>query len=125
MQLHPIMYVADQFAERRFYALFGFATVYEGEEFPGFLALQHGEAIIGLQRESEDHPKYREGLRWQFELETPEQIDSIISVCRTHALEHEVVTESGGSRFMTRIVKVRAPSGTLIWFESPNESPSG
>ena len=46
MQLHPIMYVADQYAERSFYELFGFERVYEGEEFPGFLAIGHGEAII-------------------------------------------------------------------------------
>ena len=42
MQLHPIMYVADQYAERSFYELFGFDRVYEGEEFPGFLAIRHG-----------------------------------------------------------------------------------
>jgi hypothetical protein len=52
MQLHPIMYVADQYAERSFYELFGFERVYEGEEFPGFLAIRLGEAVIGLQRAS-------------------------------------------------------------------------
>lgn len=122
MQLHPIMYVPDQYAERAFYALFGFTTYYEGEEFPGFLALQQGDAIIGFQRESDEDPAYREGLRWQFEVETAEQIDSIISVCRVNALEHEIVTERGGTRFLTRIVKVRSPSGHLVWFEGPNES---
>ena len=45
MQLHPIMYVADQYAERSFYELLGFQRVYEGDEFPGFLAIQHGDAI--------------------------------------------------------------------------------
>ena len=49
MQLHPIMYVADQYAERSFYELFGFERTYEGEEFPGFLAIRHGEAVIGLR----------------------------------------------------------------------------
>jgi hypothetical protein len=86
------------------------------------LALQQGDAIVGFQRESNENPAYREGLRWQFEVETTEQIDSIISVCRVNALEHEVVTERGGTRFVTSIVKVRSPSGHLIWFEGPNES---
>jgi hypothetical protein len=122
MHLHPIMYVPDQYAERAFYALFGFTTYYEGDEFPGFLALQQGDAIVGFQRASDENPAYREGLRWQFEVETTEQIDSIISVCRVNALEHEVVTERGGTRFVTRIVKVRSPSGHLVWFEGPNES---
>ena len=36
MQLHPIMYVADQCAERSFRELSGFEQVYEGEEFSGF-----------------------------------------------------------------------------------------
>jgi hypothetical protein len=122
MQLHPIMYVTDQYAERAFYGLFGFTTRYEGDEFPGFLALEHGEAVIGLQRASEQNPPYREGLRWQFELDTGAQIDAIIAVCRNHALEHQVVNELGGTRFATRIVKVRSPSGHLVWFEGPNES---
>ncbi len=123
MQLHPIMYVADQYAEREFYVLFGFTTRYEGEEFPGFLAVQCGDAIVGLQRESEENPGYREGLRWQFEVQTSEQMDSIISVCRSNELDHEVVTETGGTRFLTRMVKVHSPSGHLVWFEGPNESP--
>ena len=122
MQLHPIMYVPDQYAERAFYALFGFTTRYEADEFPGFLALEHGDAVIGLQRESDGNPPYQEGLRWQFEVETTEQIDSIVAVCRANALEHEVISERGGRRFVTRIVKVRSPSGYLVWFEGPNES---
>jgi hypothetical protein len=38
MQLHPIMYVGDQYAEREFYELFGFERHYEGEEFPAATA---------------------------------------------------------------------------------------
>jgi hypothetical protein len=88
MQLHPIMYVADQYAERAFYELFGFERIYEGDEFPGFLAIRHGEAIIGLQRATPDNPAYSAGLRWQFELDEPGQIEDIIRVCRTHDLDH-------------------------------------
>ena len=56
------MYVADQYAERDFYELFGFERLYEGDEFPGFLAIRHGEAIIGLQKASLDTPSYFRGL---------------------------------------------------------------
>jgi len=45
VQLHPIMYVADQYAERAFYEMFGFQRVHEGKKFPGFLTIRHGEAI--------------------------------------------------------------------------------
>lgn len=111
MELHPIMYVADQYAERSFYELFGFGRVYEGDEFPGFLAIGHGEAIIGLQRASHEQPAYTHGLRWQFELDTADQVDEIIATCRTHGLEHDVLTERGGDRFLRRLVAVKSPSG--------------
>jgi hypothetical protein len=106
MQLHPIMYVADQYAERSFYELFGFGRAYEGEEFPGFLAIRHGEAVVGLQRASPEQPAYTQGLRWQFALDTADQVEEIIATCREHGLEHEVVTERGGDRFLTRLVSV-------------------
>jgi hypothetical protein len=122
VQLHPIMYVADQYAERSFYELFGFRRVYEGDEFPGFLAIQHGEAIIGLQRASPELPSYSHGLRWQFELDGADQVDEIIATCRAHSLEHDVVTEEGGHRFLRRIVAVRSPCGVTVWFEGTNEA---
>lgn len=50
------MYVPDQYAERQFYERFGFQRHYEGDEFPGFLAIRHGDAIIGLQQASSEHP---------------------------------------------------------------------
>jgi hypothetical protein len=122
MQLHPIMYVADQYAERSFDELFGFERVYEGDEFPGFLAIRHGEAIIGLQRASPGQPAYAQGLRWQFELDTARQVDEIIATCRAHGLDHEAETERGGDRFVRRLVAVNSPSGVTVWFEGANET---
>lgn len=124
MQLHSIMYVADQYAERSFYELFGFERLCEGDEFPGFLAIQHGETITGLQRASAGQPAYSEGLRWQFELDTADQIDQIITTCRTHGLDHDVHTEQGGDRFLRRLVSVRSPGGVTVWFEGANEADS-
>jgi hypothetical protein len=123
MQLHPIMYVADQYAERDFYELFGFERIYEGDEFPGFLAIRHGEAVIGLQRASADNASYSGGLRWQFELDEPGQIEAVMGVCRAEELEHEVVSERGGDRFARSIVRVISPGGVSVWFEGPNEAP--
>jgi hypothetical protein len=122
VQLHPIMYVADQYAERSFYELFGFQRVYEGDEFPGFLAIQNGEAVIGLQRASPEQPGYSHGLRWQFELDGADEVDEIIATCRTHGLEHDVVTEQGGDRFLRRLVGVKSPGGVTVWFEGENEA---
>jgi hypothetical protein len=122
MELHPIMYVADQYAERDFYELCGFERLYEGEEFPGFLAIRHGQAVIGLQKAGVDNPAYSEGLRWQFELDMPGQLEEIIRVCREHDLRHEVVREEGGERFRRRIVRVVSPGGVAVWFEGTNEA---
>lgn len=116
------MYVADQYAEREFYELFGFERVYEGDEFPGFLAIRHGEAVIGLQCASADNPSYSSGLRWQFEVDDPGQIEEIIKVCRAHDLQHEVSDERGGERFVRRLVQVTSPGGVKIWFEGSNEA---
>lgn len=121
MKLHPIMFVGDQYAERAFYELFGFERHYEGDEFPGFLAIRHGEAVIGLQRASADTPPFTDGLRWQFELESVSELDHVLDVCKEHDLDHALETEHGGDRFRTRLVRVVAPSGITVWFEGPNE----
>jgi hypothetical protein len=122
MELYPIMYVADQYAERDFYELFGFERHYEGDEFPGFLAIRHGDAIIGLQRASPEDPPYSGGLRWQFELTEASELDRIIAICVTHNLTYDVVSEEGGDRFRRRIVTVRSPAGVSVWFEGVNEA---
>lgn len=122
MQLHPIMYVADQYAEREFYERFGFERLYEGDEFPGFLAIRHGDAIIGLQRASSEHPPYADGLRWQFELAEESELDELIAICRAHNLVHDVVTEEGGDRFRRRLLKMRSPAGVTVWFEGANQA---
>ena len=118
------MYVADQYAEREFYELLGFERHYEGDEFPGFLVIRHGSAIIGLQRSSDEHPPYHEGLRWQFELDTTAELTAIIDACVAHGLNHTVDTEQGGNRFRTRVVRLRSPNGVEVWLEGPNEANS-
>ncbi len=122
MELHPIMYIGDQYAERDFYELFGFERLYEGDEFPGFLAIRHGDAIIGLQRGSSDNPPYSQGLRWQFELTEANELDQFIAICEVQKLEHKVVLEEGGERFRRRLLSVRSPAGVTVWFEGANEA---
>lgn len=122
MELHPIMYVPDQYAERAFYELFGFEPVYEGDEFPGFLAIRNGSAVIGLQKASHDQPAYSTGLRWQFEVDSTDDLDEIIEICSAHQVEHHVIIEEAGDRFRRRCVTVRSPAGVVIWFEGPDET---
>jgi hypothetical protein len=116
--------VGNQYAERDFYELFGFERHYEGDEFPGFQAIRHGDAIIGLPRASSENPRYSEGLRWQFELTEAGALDQIIAVCESHDLHHEVISEVGGERFRRRLVTMRSPAGVTVWFEGANETES-
>lgn len=116
---HPILYVADPYAERDFFARFGFATAYEGEEFPGFLAVRCGSVIFGLSGNKEHLPaRAHEGVRWQFRVD---EVDEVTAVCDAAGLPYEVVVETGGDRHRTRIAKVTSPNGVLVWFEGPNE----
>ena len=116
---HPILYVADPYAERDFYARFGFSTVYEGDEFPDFLAVQCGSVIFGLSgNKGHLSPVAHEGVRWQFRVD---DVDDLVAVCDEAALPHEVVVETGEDTHRARIAKVTSPNGVLVWFEGPNE----
>ncbi|HEY2791653.1 MAG TPA: VOC family protein [Micromonosporaceae bacterium] len=116
--LHPILYVPDQYAERDFYLRFGFETVYEGPEFPGFLAVGTGSVIIGLSSRPEAHVGGLDNIRWQFVVD---DVDEIVSACEAAGIPYEIEVETGGDTHRTRIVKVRSPGGVLVWFEGPNE----
>ena len=106
----------------QFYELFGFERHYEGDEFPGFLAIRHGDAIIGLQRASSENPPYSEGPRWQFELTEAGELDQVIAIRQTRDLAYDVVSEEGGDRFRRRLVSVCSPAGVTVWFEGVNKA---
>ncbi len=101
---HPILYVADPYAERDFFARFGFDTVYEGDEFPDFLAVQCGSVIFGISGNKEDLPlTAHEGVRWQFRVD---DVDELVAVCESVGLANEVIVETCGETQLARIVKV-------------------
>lgn len=116
---HPILYVTDPYAERDFFRQFGFETVYEGDEFPGFLAIQSGSVIFGLSGNKDLPPAAHEGVRWQFRVA---DVDKIVETCDAASLACEFVVESGGDAHRARVVKVVSPNGVVVWFEGPNEA---
>lgn len=116
---HPILYVADPYAERKFFALFGFETVYEGSEFPGFLAIECGTVRFGLSRNRDlSAAGGHDGVRWQLIVD---DVEDIATVCSHAGLECEVVVEHGGTTHRARTAKVISPNGVPVWFEGPNE----
>jgi hypothetical protein len=116
--LHPILYVDDQYAERDFYRLFGFETVYEGPEFPGFLAVASGPVTFGLSTRPDLPRDGVANVRWQLMVD---DIDQITAACEAARLPYEVEVEVGGATHRTRLVKVRSPNAVQVWFEGPNE----
>ena len=117
--LHPILYVKDPYAERDFFARFGFVTTYEGHEFPGFLALEYGTVRFGVSGNRTLTTGAHEGIRWQFVVD---DIDSIIATCDAAVLPYELIAEEGGDNFRSRIVLVTSPNEVPVWFEGPNEA---
>jgi hypothetical protein len=116
---HPILYVADPQAERDFFGRFGFETFYEGDEFPGFLAVKCGPVLFGLSaNKGRLSPAAYEGVRWQLRAD---DVDEIIETCAAAGIPYEVVVEVGGSTHRARIAKVTSPNGVVVWFEGPNE----
>ena len=116
---HPILYVADPDAERDFYTRFGFETIYEGEEFPGFIAVGRDTVRFGLSRNRDvSSPSSYEGVRWQLVVE---DVDEIVELCTAAGLTHELIVEERGETHRSRIAKVTSPNGVEVWFEGPNE----
>jgi hypothetical protein len=116
---HPILYVADPYAERDFFALFGFETIFEGDEFPGFLAVRCGSAVFGLSGNKElPASGAHDGVRWQLVVD---DVDEIVSICADAGLSCDISIEEGGTTHRSRIATTTSPGGVVVWFEGPNE----
>jgi hypothetical protein len=116
---HPILYVPDPYAERDFFLLFGFETVYEGDEFPGFLAVGAGHVRFGLSANGTlPADGGHAAIRWQFLVD---DVDDIVATCDRAGLAHELIVEEGGDAHRARVVKVNSPNAVPIYFEGPNE----
>ena len=92
--LHLILYVADPDAERNFFERFGFTTTYEGDEFPGFLALECGDVRFGVSQSKTLPPNGgHDGVRWQLIVD---DVDQIAAICADASFPCEIVVETGG-----------------------------
>ena len=73
---HPILYVADPYVERDFFVRFGFGTIYEGDEFPGFLAVECGPVCFGLSNNRRlTASTAHDGVRWQLIVDDVDEIE--------------------------------------------------
>jgi catechol 2,3-dioxygenase-like lactoylglutathione lyase family enzyme len=112
-KLLPILHVEDPDAERRFYEQLGLRTIYEGPEYPGFIAVGNDAVEFGLSRRPGTDPAAAT-MTWQLGVSDP---DAAIAACERSGISYEVVTEQPRSDWTYRILKVRSPNGMEVLLE--------
>ncbi len=77
-KLAPVLNVADVAAERAFYESLGLPVIYEGDEYPGFIAFGTGALDFGIQAAAgpNDPPSV---LTWQLGVS---DVDVAAELCR-------------------------------------------
>ncbi len=85
-RLIPILYVRDLDSEVDFYTSLGFEITYQGDEFPGFIALNSGEFEFGLKEKEDFDPLQAEAsFVWQMEVDS---FTKVLAICVERALEY-------------------------------------
>jgi phosphoribosyl-AMP cyclohydrolase len=113
-KLVPIIYVDDLNAEVQFYKDLGFSVLHEGDEFPGFVAMQQGDVEFGI--EISDHFRARaanDSFLWQF------QVDDLAAVARlcTELGYRHTAPERYGERMDAWEMTVTSPNGYRVNLE--------
>ena len=85
-KLVPILFVEDLESEISFYTTLGFEISYQGEEFPGFVGLRHGDIEFGLEKkENFDPQKAKQSFIWQM---GTDNFSKVIEICKENAIEY-------------------------------------
>jgi catechol 2,3-dioxygenase-like lactoylglutathione lyase family enzyme len=113
----PVLNVRDVAAERAFYESLGLPVVYEGSEYPDFIAFGTDSIHFGIQPASSpiDPPSV---LTWQLKVS---DIDAAIKVCRTAGIVFELEQNNPGPDWSYRRLLLTTPSGYRLALEGPNE----
>jgi catechol-2,3-dioxygenase len=113
----PVLNVRDVAAERVFYESLGLPVVYEGSEYPDFIAFGTDSIHFGIQPASSaiDPPSV---LTWQLKVS---DIDAAMQVCRTAAIVFELEQNNPRPDWSYRRLLLTTPSGYRLALEGPNE----
>ena len=85
-KLAPIIYVKDLASEVQFYQTLGFHISYQGDEFPDFIALAHGNIEFGLSLRPTFNPdEANRSILWQFQVN---DLAEAVKLCRQHTYQH-------------------------------------
>ncbi|MGI8681116.1 MAG: VOC family protein [Mycobacteriales bacterium] len=117
-KLAPVLNVADVAAERAFYESLGLPVIYEGDEYPGFIAFGTGALDFGIQAAAgpNDPPSV---LTWQLGVS---DVDVAAELCREAGLEFTTEQNDPAPGWSYRRLILRSPSGYRVALEGPRET---
>lgn len=117
-KLAPVLNVTDLAAERAFYESLGLPVIYEGDEYPDFIAFGTDSLDFGIQAASahNDPPSV---LTWQLGVS---DIDAAIERCRKGGLEFTTEQNDPAPGWSYRRLLLHSPSGYRVALEGPRET---
>jgi catechol 2,3-dioxygenase-like lactoylglutathione lyase family enzyme len=116
-RLAPVLNVSDLSAERAFYEKLGLPVIYEGEEYPDFIAFGTDTIHFGIQQATaeNDPPSV---LTWQIGVS---DVDAAAERCQAVGLEFELEHNNPAPGWTYRRLLLRTPSGYRLALEGESE----
>ncbi|MGY4771626.1 VOC family protein [Kribbella sp. CWNU-51] len=118
-RLAPVLNVTDLAAEREFYERLGFPVIYEGPEYPMFIAFGTDRIHFGIQ-EASAHNDPPSVLTWQIAVT---DVDVAMERCRAAAVDFELEQNDPAPGWSYRRLILRTPSGFRLVLEGESEPP--
>jgi catechol 2,3-dioxygenase-like lactoylglutathione lyase family enzyme len=116
-RLAPVLNVRDLAAERAFYEKLGLPVIYEGQEYPDFIAFGTDTVHFGIQSAPEDNDPPTV-LTWQIGVT---DIESAMERCRSAGIGYELEQSNPAPGWAYRRLLIRTPSGYRLALEGPTE----
>ena len=116
-RLAPVLNVRDLATERAFYESLGLPVIYQGPEYPDFVAFGTDTVHFGIQAAATDNDP-PSVLTWQI---TVADIDRAMEQCRNAGISFELEHNDPAPGWSYRRLLIRTPSGYRLALEGPNE----
>jgi catechol 2,3-dioxygenase-like lactoylglutathione lyase family enzyme len=117
LRLAPVLNVTDLAAERAFYESLGLPLIYEGEEYPDFIAFGTDTVHFGIQAApaGNDPPSV---LTWQMAVS---DVDAAAEACKKAGVTFTIEHNDPAPGWSYRRLILQTPSGYKLVLEGPNE----
>jgi catechol 2,3-dioxygenase-like lactoylglutathione lyase family enzyme len=116
-RLAPVLNVRDLSAERAFYERLGLPVIYEGDEYPDFIAFGTDTVHFGIQAAPADNDP-PSVLTWQIAVT---DIDQAMERCRSAGISFELEHNDPAPGWSYRRLLIQTPSGYRLALEGPKE----